>query len=62
MAKIGFIGLGDQGKYMAATLLKKHGQLYVGYNPGHAEASTRELVELGAEKHCFYVSDKRTDR
>ena len=48
MAKIGFMGLGDQGKYMAVTLLKKNGELFVGYNPGHAEKNTAELVELGA--------------
>lgn len=50
MEKIGFMGLGDQGKYMAATLLKKHGELYVGYNPGHAEASTKELEDMGAKR------------
>ena len=48
--KIGFMGLGDQGKYMAVTLLRKNKELYVGYTPGHAEASTAELVELGAKK------------
>lgn len=48
--KIGFIGLGDQGKYMAVTLLNKHGELYVGYNEGHAEANTKELVDMGAKR------------
>lgn len=50
MTKIGFLGVGDQGKYMAATLLKKNGELYVGYNAGHAEKNTAELVEMGATR------------
>lgn len=50
MLKVGFMGLGDQGKYMAMSLLQKNGEMYVGYTPGHAEANTAELVSMGAKR------------
>lgn len=44
---LGFIGLGQMGKYCAINLLKKHGQLTV--NDLNQEA-VNELVYLGAKK------------